>query len=89
MYGLKGDRRWKSAEQAFLADRRKAHSDRMKRAWQLRKSREKVRKSAMQAFLADRRRARSDKRLATEKQERRPMDDAENIRSPATAHADA
>ena len=27
MYGVKGDRRWKSAMQAFFADRRRAHSD--------------------------------------------------------------
>jgi hypothetical protein len=36
MYGLEGDPRWESAEQAYLADRRKTHSNRAK-AWHMRK----------------------------------------------------
>jgi hypothetical protein len=55
MYGLNGDLRWKSAMQAFFADRRKAHSD---------------------------------KNLAPQKQERRPTDDAENIRGPTAVRPD-
>jgi hypothetical protein len=55
MYGLEGDRRWKSAMQEFFADRRKGHSD---------------------------------KSLAPRKQERRPTDDAENIRRPTAVRAD-
>ena len=52
MYGVKGDRRWKSV---------------------------------MQAFFADRRGPRSDKILASDKHKRKPMNNAENTRSPATA----
>jgi len=55
MYGVKGDRRWKSAMQAFFADRRKLHPG---------------------------------KSLASENQNRRPKNDAENIRCPTAARAD-
>jgi hypothetical protein len=55
MYGLKGDHRWHSAMQAFLADRCNAHSH---------------------------------KSLAPEEQKAKPMNQAENLRSPA-ARADA
>jgi hypothetical protein len=44
--------------------------------------------SAMQAFFADRRKAHSDKNLAPQKQERRPTDDAENIRGPTAVRPD-
>jgi hypothetical protein len=43
--------------------------------------------SAMQAFFADRRKAHSEKNLAPEEQERKPLDNAESLRSPATARA--